>query len=149
MAKIVLAPEAPDDLNSVSLANEVIEEFPFETTDPTVLGNATSHPFLDVEYDTEGAEARYRESNVDPETDPLSATNPDSLIPFDEAAIKEVEDAKAAEFAPVAIESGKDQDKKVVEGGVATTVAAAEADASQRTEKPVAAPVNRNAGDTN
>jgi hypothetical protein len=104
MAKIVLAPEAPDDLNSVSLANEVIEEFPFETDDPTVLGNATSHPWLAVEYDADQAEATYRESAVDPTTDPLSASNPDSHLPFDAAAIKEIEDAKRAQFEPVAVD---------------------------------------------
>lgn len=148
MAKIVLATEAPDDLNSVSLANAVLDEFPYETDDPTVLANAVSHPFLAVEFDAAGAEARYRETGVNPETDPLSASNPDSRIPFDADAVAEIEDAKVEDLEPVAIDAGLDQDKAKSSGGVAVTLAAFD----PQNDKPVRndatkAQTNANAGD--
>jgi hypothetical protein len=80
---------------------------------------------------------RYRETNVDPTKDPLSASNPNSLLPFDEAAVEAAaQEAQAAAVVPVAIEAGKDQDKAVTEGGVAETVAAV--------DHPDDAPVVRN-----
>lgn len=133
MAKIVLSADAPDDAKTFSLGNDVID-VPTESTDPVLLANATSHPWLEVEAPADAPEPRYRETGVDPTKDPLSAENPDSRLPFDADAIKAVEDAKLTELEPVALDAGADQDKKGrARQPVATTVAAADADVSKTT----------------
>lgn len=133
MAKIVLSADAPDDAKTFSLGNDVFD-VPTESTDPVLLANAASHPWLEVEANEEAAEARYRETGVDPEKDPLSASNPAAALAFDPDAIKAVEDAKETEIEPVAIDAGKDQDRKGrAKQPVASTIAAADADVSKTT----------------
>lgn len=147
MAKIALSTEAPKDVNCVSLANATVDEFPFETDDPAVIGNAVSHPWLEVEVTTEDAEATYRATAVDPKTDPLSAENPDSQLPFDHDAVAAAEAAKAEQEAPVAIEAGLDQDEVIESGGIAETIAADDSTPEQQEDEVPPPPPADDTGD--
>lgn len=136
MAKIVLSADAPDEAKDFSLGNAEIS-VPYETDDPVIVANARSHPWLEVEVDATKSVIRYRETSTDPKTDPLSAENPDALIPFDEDAVAEFEATKAESVAPVAVEAGADQDKKGrATAEISTTIAAAEANASKTVDGP-------------
>ena len=128
MAKIVLNDVAPKDQKSFSLANANFE-VPYETTDPVVLANARSHPWLEVEEDAaKGVKAQFVDRQVKPEDDAHSAINsvandPDAV----RAALEERDDLTVV---PLAVESGLDQDKRKFEGRgddrVALTLAADE-----------------------
>lgn len=124
MAKIVLNESAPADLNSVSLGNAELDEFPYETTNPEVLANATAHPWLDVEADEQEEVVYTAPDALDPKEDPLSAQNERALSVNDPDAIRAVEEAKAEAKAPVALESGLDQNEVEFVGKVAVTTAA-------------------------
>lgn len=134
MAKIVLSADAPDEAKDFSLGNDEIS-VPYETDDPVVIANARTHPWLEVEVPTTKEKVYTLEPSVDPTKDPLAAENPANAVAFDQDAVAKFEASKAEAIEPVAVEAGADQDKKESAGGVATTVAAAEADASKTTTK--------------
>ncbi|MBA3240086.1 MAG: hypothetical protein H0T60_02575 [Acidobacteria bacterium] len=131
MAKIVLSDKAPEGVKLFSLANAELDlSKTVQTTDPVVVANANSHPWLEVE--PEAAEeygGGYVERQLDPKDDFLSSAN---SIAFNPEEIKKIEESKFhAESAPTAIEAGKDQDKKIVTGGVAETIAADQVQANK------------------
>ena len=98
----------------------------YETEDRGVISNAVAHPWLDVEYPDVKVEGHYRPNAVDPDKDVLSA---ETSIAFDPEEIeKALAEANEVEAAPVAIESGLDQDKDISRGGVAFTLAADDTD---------------------
>lgn len=128
MAKIVQSDAAPSESVRYSLAGVSFEiggkSKEFETTDPDVLGNAEAHPWLDVKRDAEEViKGEYRDY-LAPEDDALSAVN---SIANDPDAVRAALPS-AEEDQPTAIESGRDQEKKVEVGGVAETLAADAAD---------------------
>lgn len=87
-----------------------------ECDDPQVLARATAHAWLTVEREpADKTPPTFKDVSVKPEDDPLSAQYKGK-----------VEDAPAPveKVTPLAVEAGIDQDKKVVEGGVAKTLAA-------------------------
>lgn len=126
MAKIVFSKDAPDDATEVGLGGVVIEP-PYETDDPVILTNANVNPFLDVEVDTEKVKPTYRDPNVDPKRDPLSAQHPRAAEALTGAAAEETE------VFPTAIDAGLDQDKNKTAGDTAltTTAAAKQKDAAK------------------
>jgi hypothetical protein len=131
MANVVLSDLAPNEKVRFLLANAEFElggnaKKSFSTDDPEVIANATVHPWLKVEAPPGDVVVRYRPGTVDPKQDPLSSEGPNARLPFDEAAVKKLEDAKLEQLNPVAIEAGADQDKSVSEGGIAETLSAAE-----------------------
>ena len=108
MAKIVTNELAPKDAKTFSLANESFE-VPFETTDPTVLANARTHPWLTVEYG-EQAEVggQFADNQVKPEDDPMSALNDRSNDPD---FVREQQAESTEDSTPLAVDAGLDQDK--------------------------------------
>lgn len=126
MATIVLNESAPADLNGVSLANAELDAFPYETTDPEVIANATAHPWLDVEVEEQPELAYASEAALDPKEDPLSAQNERALSVNDPDAVREVEEGKARTTASVAVESGLDQNESEFVGKTAVTTAASD-----------------------
>lgn len=138
MPKIVVdSDHAPDGFKTLSIGNAELDfsSGEVETTDPVVLSNAQSHPWLKVQHsEEESYRAPEREPFVRPEDDALSVEN---SVAFDEDKIRETEEAKAeAEADRVAIDAGKDQEKEERIHGVATTLAAAEADAADNEPAP-------------
>lgn len=137
MGKIVLSKEAPTgEAVAFVFGNEEplklggSEKKSVVTDNPVYLANAVTHPWLEVEPDTTAApEPVYREPSVKPENDVLSAQNPDAKKVNDPKEVKkalEARDDLNVDVQPVAVEASKDQDKKVVTGGVAETLAADE-----------------------
>ena len=126
MAKISLSDQAPSgEAVTFSFAgagftlkgNET-----YESAAPAVVRAAESHPWLAVEHDKRALIRGTYRDQIRPEDDPMSAVNDRS---FDLDAIEAEEAAKAVEFGtPVAIDAALDQDKRVVTGGVAETLAA-------------------------
>lgn len=136
MAKIVLSDEAPKGAGVFSLANATIEA-PYETRDAEILANAVVHPWLSVEPDdTDVIVGAYRDRQVKPEDDALSAQN---SVANDPEAVKAELARREAEYALVAIQAGLDQDTPTYVGPVATTVAAAnETDEPPKARRSVA-----------
>jgi hypothetical protein len=133
MAKIVLSDTAPKGHKRFTLGAEEVE-VPFETNDTDILSNASVHPWLVVEG-PEGADAPPSYVTTLPrDADALSAINSIANDP------KEVEKAlkarEAAAVARVAIDADLDQKKKVETGGVAETVAAADAQTPTTEPRP-------------
>lgn len=131
MAKIVPSDLAPSEVVHYSLAGADFDlgarKKTYETADREILGAATAHPWLTVEYDEAEASApTFVDTQVRPEDDALGAQGPNANIAFDPAEIRKVEDAKAEARGekPVAIDAGRDQNKAETEGGVAVTLAA-------------------------
>lgn len=100
----------------------------FETNDPTVVSNAESHPWLQVEYPkVELVAGSYREQ-VAPQDDPFTLIGR-TQDPNDPDAVREAEEAKSVDFGqPVVLEAGTAQTEVVVTDGVAETLAAVDAD---------------------
>lgn len=125
MPKIVLSDAAPEGDLRFSLANAEIEKLPYETSDPVVVANAESHPWLTVEYEKveELADQSDPFPQTKPEDDVLGAAN--SVANDPDAVRAEIERRKAGASDPVAIDAGLDQsDVVVTASGVAETVAA-------------------------
>jgi hypothetical protein len=124
MAKIVHSAAAPAEPVRYSLGNAEFElsgrTKSYETNDPTVLANAESHPWLEVQRDkVELVRGAYAQS-LRPEDDHLSAINSKANDP---EAVKAAQQAEE-DFTPVAIEAGLNQTDKVINDGIAETLAA-------------------------
>lgn len=99
----------------------------FSTSDPDVVADAVAHPWLKVDSSSSAVDPTFVDNQVHPEDDPFSRFGPNAGIANDPDEIAKAEAAKAtADLHPVAIDAGKDQNEKVVTGGVAETVAADE-----------------------
>jgi hypothetical protein len=127
MATIVPSPLHPSEEVAYSLAGgdfKLAAGGSYETEDPVLISSAYVHPWLEVKAeplpDFRLPELGHR---LDPKDDVLSAAHGSQA--FDPEAIAATEREKmAAWLAPTAIEAGLDQDKVVVEAGVAQTLAA-------------------------
>lgn len=130
MAKIVSSDLAPSGKVQYSLGGESFElsgkSDSYETSNPELLRNVLTHPWLSVQYDrVEVVAPVFRNVSVEPKDDPLSAQSEAARLVNDPKAIEAAEKAKLEPpVQPVAIEAGLDQTEKVVEGGVARTLAA-------------------------
>lgn len=131
MAKIVSSDLAPSGEVRYSLGSGASftlggKNASYECDDPQVLARAAANSWLKVEHDKRAAvQPVFRDVSVDPKDDVLSAQSDVAKSVNDPDAIKAIEDAKAADTTqPLAVEAGTDQEKKVVEGGVAQTLAA-------------------------
>lgn len=129
MAQIVPSDQAPQEKVHYGLANfnfDLDAGGTFETEDPQLIAAAQSHPWLDVKLPEpkELSEVPvYR--HVKPEDDPLTAVGA-ARLNNDEG----LTDSGGQQINPVAINAALDQDKKVEnDGGIAETLAAAEANA--------------------
>lgn len=139
MAKIVLDTDtAPSDAKHFSLANANFD-VPYETDDPVVLSNAEAHPWLRVEREVVLIEGTFRDNQVRPEDDPLSAFN---SVANDPDAVRAEAERRAAEFegrTPLAVDAGLDQDKAVTVGEgdneVAVTLEADDTDSTDSAPK--------------
>lgn len=128
MARIVSSGAAPNEAVRYSFAGAEFEldgkNASFESDDPAVLGNAEAHPWLKVERDPdEVVQGEYRDF-LDPRDDALSSVN---SVANDPKAAREALPSASNVIAPTAIQSGRDQGKKVEIAGVAETVAASAA----------------------
>jgi hypothetical protein len=96
----------------------------YKTDDEVLLGAAESHPWLRVERAAvELPSLPSGQARVAPEDDVLSAAHGSTA--FDPEAIRKTETEKlSAWIVPTAIDAGLDQDKKIITGGVAETLAA-------------------------
>lgn len=131
MAKITLSDLAPSEAVHFSFGEDDFtlggksDAKSYESTDRALLSNAVAHPWLEVEYDAGDAAPVYPDTTLSPTEDQQSALGPVANVPFDVAAIKELEDSKHPdEVATLAIDAGLDQDEKLVEGDAAKTLAA-------------------------
>lgn len=128
MAKIVQSDTAPSESVRYSLAGvdfELEGEGSFESNDPAVLSNAEAHPWLDVERDEKDVvHGEYRDY-LAPEDDALSAAN--SVANDPKAARDALPSAQGEDVQPAAVESGRDQDKRVEVAGISETLAADDA----------------------
>ncbi len=128
MATILPNEHAPSESVRYLLANadfELAGGGSYDTDDRAVLGAAEAHPWLKVKY-PEVDEALYEavQRSVPYEDDVLAAPN---SIAFDPEEIRKAEEAKRVAFgAPLAVDSGLDQDKAKKVGPVAVTLAADE-----------------------
>lgn len=127
MASIVPSKLHPDEEVSYSLAGGEFTLGPggsYETDDQALILNAISHPWLSVEADPATAiVVDDRARHVDPKLDVLAAAH--GTEAFDSEKIVALEASKVRSVAaPVAIQAGLNQDKKVIEAGVAHTLAA-------------------------
>lgn len=129
--KIVLNDTAPsDEALHFSLGQAEFDlggdaDAAYETTDPAVLSDAETHPWLRVEREVvEVEQGQYHEA-LAPEDDVLSAANSIANDP-EEARKAEAAKREAFEGGGTAIESGIDQDESVVEADVAYTLTADE-----------------------
>jgi hypothetical protein len=105
MAKIVHSETAPSEAVRYNLAGVEFtlgkaKTASYETDDPTVIANAQAHPWLKVERTKSDAPAKQPDAVADADVEPA---------------------------APVALDAGLDQDKKVETEGVAETRAAEKA----------------------
>lgn len=127
MAKILLSDRAPSgEAVTFSLAGTELFQLSgsesFTTEDGVAIRAAESHPWLKVERDPESVVGGSYFEQVAPADDALSAQN---SVAFDVDKIRETEEAKREDLGqPVAIQAGLKQDKPVVTGGVAETLAA-------------------------
>lgn len=143
MAKIVLSDTAPEGAKKFSLASAEIE-VPFETNDNEILSNARQHPWLSVEEPKASTEAPPSYVNhLDPKDDALSALN--SIANDPDEVKKALEAREDRTVARVALNADLDQQKKVETGGVAETVAAADA-AEAEVEKVPASTTTKKGG---
>jgi hypothetical protein len=132
MAKISLNDHAPSgETVSFSLANAETFELGagakkfFETDDPDLISNANAHPWLQVEVATDVPAPNFHEPAVRPEDDTLGRFGPNARLANDPDEVKKANDARAADdVQPLAVQAGLDQDKEVVTGEVAETLAA-------------------------
>lgn len=135
MAKISLNDHAPSgEKVSFSLANAETFELgtgakdSIETDDTDLISNANAHPWLQVDVGTDAPVPTFTEPSVKPEDDVLGRFGPNANLKPEKAE-------KVEAVQPLAVEAGLDQDKKVVTGDVAETLAAAESKSKTKTEK--------------
>ena len=152
MAQIVPSKLHPSEEVKYSLSGGEFSLAPdgsYTTDDPVLILNAYSHPWLDVVQDPPtGIVFESKSPHMDPMKDVLAAAHDSDA--FDVEKLIALEASKVRQFpAPVAIEAGLDQEKKIIEHGVAETVAAEPVvteRAERATEKAVAA-VEKKKGD--
>lgn len=102
----------------------------YETSDPSVVSNASVHPWLTVEAPSEDATPAFLETLVRPEDDTQGALGPNAGDAFDQEKIAAIEDAKAQNVGlVVAVDAGLDQGEEHTndDGTVAETLRAADA----------------------
>jgi hypothetical protein len=128
MAKIVHDEAAPSEAVHYSFAGAEFDlegaEASFETSDPAVISNAEAHPWLRVEREEAELVRGEYTGFLAPEDDALSAVN---SVANDPEAVRAELDRRDADFQPLAVEAGLDQDEEVIEGGVSVTLAADDA----------------------
>lgn len=119
MAKIVRSDTAPEDAKILTTAQDSYE-VPFETDDFVVIDNALVHPWFDVDFGEQSAEAPPSTSTtLPPELDALSRVN--------SKADKEGPGVVPThEIAPVALDAELDQNKAEKVGNISVTTAAAD-----------------------
>lgn len=88
---------APDESVHYSFPDGEFDLSPgdtYETAYPQLIDSASAHPWLRVEVPVEAVVARYRDTQPDPKTDPLSGENPANQAALTVEAAEEFENSK-------------------------------------------------------
>ncbi len=107
----------------------------YDTTDPEILSNASTHPWLAVEYDKSDLVQGAYVEQLSASDDRLSRKNDKSNDPAVARAAEEEKIKRRDSAQLVGIDAGLKQTEEKREGPIAKTVAAADAD-SKNSDTP-------------